>query len=130
MSYLDDLNTAPEPRDIWVVAELGADGQASPLALEIIGGARMMADGLGCYVHAVVMGAGLGEVAPQLIAAGADRVHVADDPALAYADAVCAGRDQLRGHLAQARAHHDGVNVTAQPVGHHAPAADDFERER
>ena len=89
MNYIDDLNSAPEPRDIWVVAELGADGQASPLSLEILGGARMMADGLGCYVHAVVMGAGLGEVAPQLIAAGADRVHVADDPALAYADARC-----------------------------------------
>jgi electron transfer flavoprotein alpha subunit len=89
MNYVDDLNSAPEPRDIWVVAELGADGQASPLSLEILGGARMMADGLGCYVHAVVMGAGLGEVAPQLIAAGADRAHVADDPALAYADARC-----------------------------------------
>jgi electron transfer flavoprotein alpha subunit len=89
MSYLDDLNTVPEPRDIWVVAELGADGQASPLSLEIIGGARMMADGLGCYVHAIVMGAGPGDVAPQLIAAGADRVHIADDPALAHVDARC-----------------------------------------
>jgi electron transfer flavoprotein alpha subunit len=93
MNYIDDLQSAPEPRDIWVVAELGADGQASPLSLEILGGARMMADGLGCYVHAVVMGAGLGEVAPQLIAAGADRVHVADDgalaDALAHADARC-----------------------------------------
>ena len=89
MNYMDDFHSAPEPRDIWVVAELDADGQASPLSLEIIGGARMMADGLGCYVHAVVMGTGLDEVAPQLIAAGADRVHVADDPALAHADARC-----------------------------------------
>jgi len=89
MTFMDDMSMATEPRDIWVVAELGADGQASPLSLEIVGGARMMADGLGCYVHAVVMGTGLGDVAPQLIAAGADRVHVADDPALEHSDARC-----------------------------------------
>ena len=93
MPYLDDLNTSPEPRDIWVVAEVGADAshKAMPLSLEIIGGARMMADGLGCYVHAVVMGTELGEIAPELIAAGADRVHVADDPQLQHAlrDARC-----------------------------------------
>jgi electron transfer flavoprotein alpha subunit len=88
MTYLDDLNTT-EPRDIWVVAELDAEGKASPLSLELVGGARMMADGLGCYVHAVVLGVGLGDVAPQLIAAGADRVHLADDPALGQADARC-----------------------------------------
>jgi len=33
-----------------------------------------MADGLGCYVHAVVMGQGVQDVAQELIAAGADRV--------------------------------------------------------
>lgn len=86
-----DGSTTSEPRDIWVVAELGADAsrKPSPLSLEVLGGARMMADGLGCYVHAVVLGAGLGEVGPELIAAGADRVHLADDPALEHADARC-----------------------------------------
>jgi electron transfer flavoprotein alpha subunit len=88
MTYLDDLNTT-EHRDIWVVAELDADGKASPLSLELVGGARMMADGLGCYVHAVVMGTNLGDVAAELIAAGADRVHMADDPKLQVADARC-----------------------------------------
>lgn len=85
MTYQDDLI---EPRDIWVVAEL-AEGKAAPLSLELVGGARMMADGLGCYVHAVVMGPGAQDVAQELIAAGADRVHVADDPALIQADARC-----------------------------------------
>jgi electron transfer flavoprotein alpha subunit len=70
-----------EARDIWVMVEL-AEGKPTPLALELVGGARMMADGLGCYVHAVVLGSGLGDP-PDLIAAGADRVHVADDAALA-----------------------------------------------
>jgi len=93
MTFIDDMSMRPEPRDIWVVAEL-ADEEAAPLSLELVGGARMMADGLGCYVHAVVMGQGAQAAAQELIAAGADRVHVADDPALAEslpirADARC-----------------------------------------
>jgi electron transfer flavoprotein alpha subunit len=54
-------------------------------ALELVGGARMLADGLGCYVHAVVLGSGLGSGLDwvEVINAGADFVHVVDDPALA-----------------------------------------------
>ena len=91
MAFLDDMNTTPEPRDIWVVAEVGADAprKPTPLTLEIVGGARMMADGLGCYVHAVVIGSGLEAAAQELIAAGADRVHVADAPNLEHPDARC-----------------------------------------
>ena len=89
MTYFEEMNTTPEPRDIWVVAERGADGKATPLSLEMVGGARMMADGFGCYVHAVVMGAGLGDVCTELIAAGADRVHIADDPNVAHSDVRC-----------------------------------------
>ena len=89
MSFIDDMSMKPEPRDIWVVAELGAEGRPTPLTLEIVGGARMMADGLGCYVHAVVTGAGVEAAAQELIAAGADRVHVADDPILEHSDARC-----------------------------------------
>ena len=61
MTFMDDMSMKPEPHDIWVVAEVGADAprKPTPLTLEIVGGARMMADGLGCYVHAVVMGSGL-----------------------------------------------------------------------
>lgn len=84
MSFLDTYGSTNEPRDIWVIAEL-ADNKPTPLTLEIIGGARMMADGLGCYVHAVVLAGQAGEW-PDLIAAGADRVHVAADPALAAAE--------------------------------------------
>src|SRR5512137_1789173 len=80
MSF-DTYGSSQEPRDIWLVTEL-AEGKPTPLTLEMIGGARTMADSLGCYVHAVVLGSGLGEL-PDLVAAGADRVHVADDSALA-----------------------------------------------
>ena len=95
MNYLDDFHSAPEPRDIWVVVELGADGKATPLSLELVGGARMMADGLGCYVHAVALGTDLGDSVAELIAAGADRVHVAQDPNLAHADARCKVLDDV-----------------------------------
>jgi electron transfer flavoprotein alpha subunit len=78
MSFIDAMSTIPEPRDIWVVAEVGADGKSTPLTLEIVGGARMMADGLGCYVHAVVMGSELEAAAQELIAVGTDRVHVVE----------------------------------------------------
>jgi len=89
MTFMDDMSMKPEPHDIWVVAELDADGRPTSLTLEIVGGARMMADGLGCYVHAVVMGSGLEAAAQELIAAGADRVHIADDPVLEHPDACC-----------------------------------------
>jgi electron transfer flavoprotein alpha subunit len=89
MTFMDDMSMKPEPHDIWVVAEVGAEGKPTPLTLEIVGGARMMADGLGCYVHGVVMGAGLEAAAQELIAAGADRVHVAEDPKLEHPDARC-----------------------------------------
>jgi len=78
-----------EPRDIWVVAEVDASNKPTSLSLELVGGARMMADGLGCYVHAIVMGDGVEAAAQELIAAGADRVHVADDPKLEQPDARC-----------------------------------------
>lgn len=48
-------------------------------ALPVLGEARRLADGLGCYVHAVVSDANLAE---QAIAVGADRVHVAEAPGL------------------------------------------------
>ncbi len=91
MTFTDNMSTTSEPRDIWVVAEVGADAprKPTPLTLEIVGGARMMADGLGCYVHAVAMGSGLEAVAQELVAAGADRVHVADAPNLEHPDARC-----------------------------------------
>lgn len=57
--------------DVWVVANSGA------ARARLVGLARHLADGLGCYVHALVSGM---DDAPALIAFGADRVHVAADP--------------------------------------------------
>jgi electron transfer flavoprotein alpha subunit len=67
----EDLSTE-SAADIWVVAPNGEDGS------RLVGEARRLADGLGCYVQAVTEDeAG----AHGLVAAGADRVHVASGPA-------------------------------------------------
>jgi len=61
--------------DIWVVLPSEAGGALAATAL--LGEARRWADGLGCYVHAVIR---LEALAAQAIALGADRVHVTLDP--------------------------------------------------
>ena len=69
-----------------------AEGTVSPVSLELIGKARE----LGGPVTAVLPGSNTGHLALELIAHGADRVVVIDDPALAvytteyYTQALCA----------------------------------------
>ncbi len=70
----EDLG-ATTAADVWVLLPLAA---ASAAELTLVSEARRLADGLGCYVHAVVAGE---DAAPPAIAAGADRVHVTHDPA-------------------------------------------------
>jgi electron transfer flavoprotein alpha subunit len=61
-------------RDVWVWTEL-IDGGAHPCAMELLGKARELADALGCHTAALVIGGeGAAFCAPELIAAGADRV--------------------------------------------------------
>lgn len=83
---------------IWVVAEPSAtpldslggrlrrgvfDGAVAPVTLEAVGAARNLADMLGAYVYAVLLGDGVADLAQTLYQAGADGVRVADDPVLA-----------------------------------------------
>ena len=69
-----------------------AEGTVSPVSLELIGKARE----LGGPVTAVLPGSNMGHLAGELIAHGADRVVVIDDPALAvytteyFTQALCA----------------------------------------
>jgi len=76
------ISLAETPHDIWVVAEVN-EGSVTPLTLETVYGARTMADLMGFYVNAAVLGSGLPDVAQPLIRAGADRVFVIDHSALA-----------------------------------------------
>ena len=67
---------------IWVVADV-ADGAVVPVTLEALGAARTLADSLGAYVYAVLLGDGVRDMAQVLYQVGADSVRVAEDAGLA-----------------------------------------------
>jgi electron transfer flavoprotein alpha subunit len=70
------------------------DGQAAPASWEVLGKAREMADALGAPLIGCVAGHGVGRLAEDAIAYGADKIWLADAPAFAqfrahaYADAL------------------------------------------
>ena len=68
-------------RGVWVVAEYRQDGFA-PVTFELLGRGRGLADDLGVELSAVAIGKGAKALSDELIAAGADRVYVADAPEL------------------------------------------------
>ncbi len=67
---------------VWIFAEQ-RHGRLSPVALELLGEARRLAETLQVPVAAVVFGHGVAELPAPLIAGGADRVYVVDHPVLA-----------------------------------------------
>ncbi len=99
--FFDDLLEEEAPaveevgegyRNIWVVVEPAAtDGELLPASLEALGQARELADMIGVYVYGLLLGAGstalttggLEVLGEKLFAYGADKVLVADHPALA-----------------------------------------------
>ncbi len=72
------------PGGILVIAE-AEDGIVTDLSFEMLGLARNLADAMGGRVEAVLLGVGLANSATDLIAYGADRVHLGDGaPYAAY----------------------------------------------
>ena len=67
--------------EVWVFAEQ-EEGKLAEIPFELLGKARELADKLGVKVGAVLMGAGVEPLAADLVAGGADVVHLVDDPAL------------------------------------------------
>lgn len=67
---------------VWVYAEY-RHGSLAPVALELLGIGRQIADHKGVSLSAVLLGAGLSGQADTLIAHGADTVYLADTPELA-----------------------------------------------
>lgn len=59
------------------------DGQVQPIALELLGAGRLLADKLGAVLSAVVLGDHIDHIPSQLIAHGANQVFIAQDPQLA-----------------------------------------------
>jgi electron transfer flavoprotein alpha subunit len=71
------------PDDLVLVFVEQTAGEVQPIALELLGAGRRLADKLGGVLGCIVLGSELGQVPEHLIAHGADRVYVADHPELA-----------------------------------------------
>jgi len=66
-------------RGVWVFIEQG-DGNPARVSLELLGGARTLAEKLGAHVTAILLGEGISGIAQELIYYGADGVIIADNP--------------------------------------------------
>jgi electron transfer flavoprotein alpha subunit len=71
----------PSPNSIWVFIEQ-TEGHIADVSLELTGKARELADGLGYEVVGLLLGHNIESLAESVIAHGADRVLLADDPQL------------------------------------------------
>lgn len=71
-----------EQKSIWVFIE-HTDGEIADVSLELVGKARELADTLGYDVTGLLCGYGVGAMAGDVIAHGADRVLLADHEELA-----------------------------------------------
>lgn len=67
--------------EVWVFAEQ-EEGVLSDVPRELLGKGRELADRLGVPLAAVLMGDGVETLAKPLFEAGADKVHLIEDPAL------------------------------------------------
>ncbi|MBM4399525.1 MAG: 4Fe-4S binding protein, partial [Candidatus Cloacimonetes bacterium] len=68
---------------IWVYAEQ-RDGIIAPVVLELLGKARELADDIEAELSAVLLGSEIEHLTADLIAYGADKVILVDDPALKH----------------------------------------------
>lgn len=69
--------------EVWVFAEQEAGG-LSDVPLELLGKGRELADKLGVGLGAVLLGDGVADLSASLIARGADKVYVVEEPRLAH----------------------------------------------
>ena len=74
--------------NIWVFCEQ-RDGEIQAVALELLGVARELAEKTNEKVCAMLLGSGVADKANQLIAYGADQVHVVDDESLKLYEEGC-----------------------------------------
>ena len=74
--------TVASQNAIWVVAE-SIENEIRPVTFELLGRSIQLAEKLNAPVAAVLIGHGVAEFAKTLAAYGADRVYLADSPALA-----------------------------------------------
>ena len=75
-------NDITQYHGVWVFAEQRA-GELMDVSLELLGEGRRLADEIGTTLSALLLGHGVRALADRLIACGADRVYLFDDPMLA-----------------------------------------------
>jgi electron transfer flavoprotein alpha subunit len=68
---------------VWVFVEF-RHGRIAPVAIELLGKGRELADQRQVELAAVLFGSGLGDTADELIAYGADKVYQVDEPILEH----------------------------------------------
>jgi electron transfer flavoprotein alpha subunit len=70
-----------EYRGVMVHAEV-AEGKLAAIAMELLGCGRRLADDLGEELSAAIVGSGIGSLAQEALAFGADKVYIVDDALL------------------------------------------------
>ena len=73
--------TDKKPAGVWTLAEV-RQGTIHPISLELLSWGHGLAQKLGVELASVVLGSGVSDQVDQLIAHGADKVYLVDDPAL------------------------------------------------
>ncbi len=68
-------------KEVWTLAEVRGK-EIHPVSKELLAWGRELADSLGTPLASVLAGYGISEKANELIAAGADKVYIIDDPSL------------------------------------------------
>ncbi|MFA6583218.1 MAG: electron transfer flavoprotein subunit alpha/FixB family protein [Elusimicrobiaceae bacterium] len=76
-----DETTKKDYKGIWIYAEV-MHGKLVSTAYELLFGARKLAQDLPTEISAVLMGSDVAKYADELIARGADKVYIIEDPAL------------------------------------------------
>lgn len=68
-------------KNIWVFAEQ-KNGEIAPVVFELLGKGKELAEQRECELVAVILGQNIGDLPKELIAFGADKVIIVDDPKL------------------------------------------------
>ena len=103
-------------KGIWTYAEQH-DGKLQGVAIELLGEGRKLADELGVELCSVLLGSNVESLADELIAHGADKVYVADDPKLdkytsdAYARVITDAVNEYKPEIVLMGATHDGRDL-------------------
>ncbi len=103
-------------KGVWVFAEQ-RDGVLNPVAIELLGEGKKLADDIGTDLCALLLGENVDGLAKELISYGAQKVYVADNALLknyttdAYTKVVCEAIDEFKPEIILLGATHIGRDL-------------------